>query len=156
MLVAAGLITWLILCWTCSRLCYQRIRPARSTPQLQQLQQPVQICQEQEASNNSMSASNFDENKSVQNRSKTLRVPKSQHIYDYADDISMDTPIPSEPLNSGSCPATSAVSINSDYSASYTCDVVKRETYLHPYHTLNDKRETKTHDYSGIDTAMED
>lgn len=158
MLVAAGLISWLILCWTCSRLCYQRIRPARSAPQLaMQSQQPVPICQGQEASNNSMTARNIDENLSVQNRSNTLRVPiKSQHIYDYADEISLGTPIPAEPLNSGSCQATSAVSINSDYSASYTCDVVQRETYLHQYHSLKDKRETKIHDYTGIDNNMED
>lgn len=158
MLVAAGLITWLILCWTCSRLCYQKIRPARSAPQLaMQSQQHEPTGQRQQAINNSMTASNIDETKSVQNRSNTVRVPiKSQHIYDYADEISMDTPIPAEPLDSGSCQATSAVSMDSNCSASDNCNVVKRETYLHLYQTLKDERDTKTHDYSGIDTKMED
>lgn len=153
MLVAAGLITWLILCWTFSRLCYQRTRPQRLVQQSAlQSQQPIP--QGQAVGTNSITTCNTDETGTVQHRNDTLRFPiKSQHIYDYVVDISIDTCKPAEPLNSECCKPTSVVS---PIDTNYKCNVVKRETYLNPYHTLKDKRETKIHDYSGIDTNKED
>ncbi|XP_052086337.1 uncharacterized protein LOC127723653 [Mytilus californianus] len=161
MLVAAGLITWLIFCWTCSNRFNKRIQSGRSViPQLA-LQSNVPPAmpegQGQQISNTCIETRNTEETKTSQNRNMHIRISvKSQHIYDSVDDLVIDPHKPQEHVNTDGCQAACVQSTDDTDCDSCNANVTKRETYLNPYNTLKDKRDTKVHEYIEIPTTAED
>lgn len=156
MLVAAGLVTWLIFCWMCSKYFYQKIRPERLATVQSDILQPVRIQQEQ-VDNACILTCNINETKLVESRSQPRRLPvKSHHIYDSVDDIMLDINKKSHDINSEDGKAMSTLSVNNACCSFDDGKVMKRKSHLNPYQQLRDKRETKDHEYIGMATSAED
>lgn len=156
MLVAAGLLTWLIFCWRCSKCLHQRIRPLTSaTPQMalqSNVSLQVPVCPVQQISNNFQETTTTEETETNQTRNKPDRIPiKSQHIYDCVDDLVIEK----GHENSDGRQAACVESTEDTDCASCNTYVTKRETYINPYQTLKDKRDTKAHDYMDMLTSTD-
>lgn len=160
MLVAAGLLTWLIFCWRCSKCLLQRIRPITSaTPQMtlhSNVSHQVPVCPVQQVSNNCQETTTTEETEINQTRNKPVRMPvKSQHIYDYVDDLVIEKRMLQGHVNSDGRQAACVESTEDTDCASCNTYVTKRETDLNPYQTLKDKRDTKAHEYIDMPTATD-
>lgn len=161
MLVAAGLITWLILCWTCSKFVNKRIQSGGSlTSQLvlpSVVLPPMPIDQVGQVSGNCITMRNTEEPNTNQNRNMDIRLPvKSQHIYECVDDLVIGACQPQDHINHDDGQVACFQSTDDSDCDSCHASVIKRETYLNPYHTLKDQRHTQTHEYIDIPTTTED
>lgn len=143
MLAAAGLITWLMIFWTCIRLFYHKIRPDRAATHMPLAsQQSEPMCQGQHDINNCVETSN-DTIQTFQARRGPSRLPiNSQHVYDCVNDISVDTCPPKHHGSSDGCQGTSEVTINGSYDAFYNCNVIRGEPYLNQYHAMKNKQDS--------------
>ncbi|CAG2216773.1 unnamed protein product [Mytilus edulis] len=158
--VSAGLITWLIICWTCSKICYKRIIPEGSrTSQIKLNPEPLQQepIQLEQVNKNCKQTDNIDGTNLVQNRSvlRRNRLPvKSQHIYDSVCDSNLH--IDQQHIGHADREEASAQSSDEVHCAPNGSNLIKRELFLNLYQKLNEKRDTKAHDYIGIDTTTKD
>lgn len=159
-LVSAGLITWLIICWTCSKICYKSIRPEGPRTSQMRLQsellqlEPIQL---EQVNKNCIQTDNIYETNIVQNRSVLRRngLPvKSQHIYDRVCDI--DLHIDQQNIGPARQEGASAQSSDESHCAPNDNNLFKRELYPSLYQKLNEKRNTKVHDYIGMDSTTKD
>lgn len=145
MFAAAGLITWLMIFWTCIRLFYHKIRPDRAATQMSSeshLTQSETICQGRQNTNDCVETSN-DTIQTFKARRGPSRLPiKSQHVYDCVNDIAVDSFPPNHHGSSDDCQGTSEATINGSYDAFYNCNVIREEPYLNQYHAMKTKQDS--------------
>lgn len=131
MFAAAGLISWLMIFWTCIRLFYHKIRPERAATQMpseSHLTQSEPICQGRQNTNNSVETNN-DIILTFQKKRGPSRLPiKTQHVYDCVNGLAVDTCVPNLHRSFDICQGTSEVTINGSYDAFYNCNVIREES----------------------------
>lgn len=130
-LVSAGLITWLVFVWICSKHFYQRIRPEGSrTSQMRLQTEHLQLKQ--------VNGTTLVQNKSVLRRN---RLPvKRQYLYDSAWDI---YPCNEQPhIDHADREGDSFESSDETHNAPNGSNLINKEMYLNPYKKLNEKRDT--------------
>lgn len=118
--------------------------------------QPEQIQLEQ-VNKNCIQTDNIYETNIVQNRSVLRRngLPvKSQHIYDSVCDF--NSHIEHQNIGPARQEGASAQSSAESHCAPNDNNLLKRELYPSLYQILNEKRDTKVHDYIGIDSTTKD